>query len=134
MGTLFTASCLCKGVEFSINRPLHSTRFCHCENCRKFAGVSPAAWAMGEAKGLKVAKGEQLVGRFNSGRGIRSFCQNCGSAVWFESIDFPEIVGIPLGVIDTGAPPPPEMRLWVSSKPDWCTILDTLPQYEQGPD
>ena len=88
---------------------------------------------MGEQQGLHVAKGDNQVGRFNSGQGIRCFCQNCGSAVWFESIEFPDIVGIPLGAIDSGNPPPPEMHLWVSSKPDWCNILDTLPQHDTFP-
>ena len=88
---------------------------------------------MGEQMSLNMSQGEDCIAKFNSGRGIRCFCRLCGTPVWFESIDFPEIVGIPLGVIDSGDVPPPEMHLWVSSKPDWCNITDALPQHETHP-
>jgi hypothetical protein len=53
--------------------------------------------------------------------------------VWFESLDYPEIVAIPLGVLDDGNIPTPEMHLWTQSKPDWCVINDTLPQHKTNP-
>ena len=130
---LYTASCLCKALEFGIHRPLHSVRYCHCGNCRKFAGTSPAAWAMGERTSIELTGDQQQIGQYNSRRGIRCFCQKCGAAVWFESLEFPDVVGIPLGVLDSGTPPIPEMHLWVSSKPDWYPILDELPQHQTHP-
>jgi|GEM_PF-3790889 len=71
--------------------------------------------------------------KYNSGRGIRTFCRQCGSPVWFESIEFPEIIGIPLGVLEGEAIPAPEVHLWVSSNPAWCVIEDGLPAYETIP-
>ena len=88
---------------------------------------------MAETQKLRVASGSTQVARFNSGGGIRCFCGTCGSPVWFESLDHPEIVGIPLGVLDDGEIPSPEMHLWVQSKPQWCAINDHLPQHQQGP-
>lgn len=127
-------SCLCGAVEFTLKGGLHSVRYCHCTNCRKFAGTSPAAWAMADATHVEVSKESSPVGRYNSGRGIRCFCTACGSPVWFESIDFPDVVGIPLGVLDDDDLPPPEMHLWVDSNPSWCLILDGLPQHRRGPE
>lgn len=88
---------------------------------------------MGDRQSIKLDSEQHQIGRYNSGRGIRCFCQQCGSAVWFESLDFPDVVGVPLGVIDSGAPPIPEMHLWVGSKPDWYDISDALPQHETHP-
>ncbi len=95
-------SCLCGQINFELDGELQAPRYCHCENCRKFSGTSPAA-------------------------------AQCGSPGWFESKDFPEIVGIPLGVIDAGDVPPPETHLWVNSKPNWCAINDDLPRVGESP-
>lgn len=127
-------SCLCGAITFRLDAPLRAARYCHCRNCRKFAGTSPAAWAMADASKLLVTSSNGQIGRFNSGRGVRCFCSLCGSPVWFESIDHPEIVGIPLGAIDEGKHGAPEMHLWVTSKPDWYEILDDLVQHERGPE
>ena len=126
-------SCLCKSTTFTISGDLHSTRLCHCVNCTKFAGTSPAAWAMADISTLEVTTAGSSVSKFNSGRGLRCFCSNCGSPVWFESLDYPEIIGIPLGVVDSGEIPAPEKHLWTQSKPTWCGINDDLPQHKTHP-
>ena len=125
--------CLCGKVSFRLLGRLHSARYCHCTNCRKFSGTSPAAWAMAQTADLEAA-GDLPITRFDSGRGLRCFCTECGSPVWFESKEFPEIVGIPLGIIDSGDVPAPEMHLWVQSKPGWCAVAANLPRLSAGPD
>ena len=128
---MIQGSCLCGANRFELNGELRDARYCHCENCRKFSGTSPAAWAMADSASLELQPGP--LGRYNSGQGIRNFCTQCGSAILFESIDYPEIVAIPLGVIDRGNIPAPVMHLWAGSEPGWCTLSDDLPSYEQGP-
>ena len=130
---MIRGSCLCGAVTFSLGGKMHGARYCHCANCRKFAGTAPATWAMAEARELRVTPSDAPVGRYHSGRGIRCFCSVCGSPVWFESLDYPQIVGIPLGVIDSGQHPAPQMHLWVQSKPPWYEICDDLEQHRKGP-
>jgi len=127
------ASCLCKSIQFTIDCELHSTRYCYCTNCTKFAGTSPATWAIMESSKLTVTSAEKSVSKFDSGRGRRCFCPHCGSPVWFESLDNPELLAIPLGVLDDGDVPAPERHIWVRSKPKWCTIHDHLPQHKTDP-
>lgn len=126
-------SCLCGATRFRLGGELRGVRYCHCGNCRKFAGTSPATWAMAERAELAVTASAAPVGRYDSGRGIRCFCTACGSPLWFESLDYPHIIGIPLGVLDSGDVPPPEMHLWVDSRPAWDDIHDALPQHAAGP-
>ncbi len=128
------ASCLCGAVAFSIEGELRAARYCYCRNCTKSAGTTPAAWAMTESAGLTVTTSRETLQRFDSGRGLRCFCRQCGAPVWFESKDFPDIVAIPLGVLDDGDVPPPEMHIWVSSRPDWCVICDDRPQHAKYPE
>ena len=88
---------------------------------------------MAESSCLKITSENAEISRFNSGLGIRCFCSRCGSPLWFESIDHPEIVAIPLGVLDDADVPAPDMHLWIQSKPEWCTITDDLPQHDTHP-
>ena len=131
---MIEGACLCGAVRILLSGALTSPRLCHCANCRKFSGTSPAAWAMAKRAELTVQPAEPNISRYDSGRGLRCFCNVCGGPVWFESLDYPEIVGIPLGVIDNGDVPPPEVHLWVSSKPAWCTLQDNLPRLTEGPE
>lgn len=126
-------SCLCKSITFELGGELRSARYCHCENCRKFSGMSPAVWAMAESAQLAITSEAASIAQYDSGRGVRCFCSNCGSPLWFKSLDDPEIVAIPLGVLDDSDIPPPEKHLWVKSKPAWCAITDKLPQFETHP-
>ena len=122
---------------FDLNGELSSARYCHCSNCVKFAGTSPAVWAMANREELTVKNGSDensAISKYNSGHGLRCFCSNCGSPVWFESLDFPNILAIPLGVLDEGTAPLPEKHLWIASKPDWCSVKDDLPKFKQGPE
>ena len=117
-------SCLCQSIQFTIAGELRSPRYCHCENCRKFAGSSPAAWAMAETAILEVTKQEAAITKYDSGRGLRCFCSSCGSPLWFESLDYPDIIAIPLGVLDDEHIPAPCMHIWTQSRVDWIHIDD----------
>lgn len=88
---------------------------------------------MAESSRLTITSKNAEISKFNSGRGIRCFCSQCGSPLWFESIDHPEIVAIPLGILDDADVPAPDMHLWVQSKPEWCAITDDLPQHDTHP-
>ncbi|MEM7359927.1 MAG: GFA family protein [Pseudomonadota bacterium] len=130
---MVSGSCLCKSVQFTCSSTLHSARYCHCENCTKFAGTAPATWAINETAGMDVQAADDDITKFNSGHGLRVFCKSCGSPLWFESLDFPDVVAIPLGVLDDGAIPMPEMHIWTDSNPFWCVINDNLPQHKTNP-
>jgi len=127
-------SCLCGAISFSINGDLRSARYCYCSHCTKFAGTCPATWAITKTAKLKLADSGVRISKFNSGGGLRCFCAHCGSPVWFESLDYPEIVAIPLGVLDDDDIPAPKMHIWTRSKPGWCTIHDNLPQHDTNPE
>jgi len=77
--------------------------------------------------------GEANVGRFDSGGGLRAFCSSCGSALWYEPANVPAYRGIPLGVIDEGDVPAPQMHVWTQSKVTWASIDDGIVQYPTHP-
>lgn len=127
------ASCLCGGVTFQITGPLHSARYCHCANCRKFSGTGPAAWALAETAHVVMGAGSTPVTSYDSGAGRRVFCSVCGSPLWYEPAGLPQFRGIPLGVLDDGVIPKPQMHVWTRSKASWQSISDELPQHPTHP-
>lgn len=129
---MYHASCLCQAFRFTIGGELKAPRYCHCANCTKFAGTSPASWVIAKRSNITMTSSADMT-KFDSGRGLRCFCPTCGSPLWFQSLDYPDIVAVPLGVIDDGDVPPPEMHIWVRSKPGWCSITDELPQHAGNP-
>lgn len=130
---MIQGSCLCNAITFTIADEVHNARYCHCVNCRKFSGSSAGAWAITKTSKLAVTSSDARISKFDSGRGIRCFCSRCGSPVWFESLDFPEIIAIPLGVLDDGDIQAPQMHIWTRSQPSWSTIDDDLPQHLTDP-
>lgn len=129
---MIRASCLCESTRFELRGELQAPRYCYCKHCTRFAGTSPATWIMAKRRDL-VTITEGAITRYDSGGGIRCFCATCGSPLWFESKQNDDIVMLPMGVLDDGDVPPPEMHIWVASKPHWCTISDGLPRYDENP-
>ena len=129
---MLKGSCLSGKVSYEINGVIHSTRFCHCVTCRKFSGTACAAWGVVQTGQLIVLGSESNVTKYDSGGGLRAFCSSCGSPLWYEPANLPAFRGVPLGVIDEGDVPTPEMHVWTKSKVSWASI-DELPQHETHP-
>jgi hypothetical protein len=125
--------CLCGAVSIEIQGSLHSARYCHCTNCRKFSGTGYAAWGLVSTSQLAIAPTAPNVTKFNSGGGLRVFCTACGSPLWYEPAGLPQFRGIPLGAIDEGDVAPPEMHVWTKSKVSWESVFDALPQHDMHP-
>ena len=128
---MISTSCLCGSVSIEIHGEIQQPRYCHCSNCRKASGSAYAAWGVVASRHFRWASGEELVRRYDSGGGNRTFCARCGSPLSFEPHAISEIVGVPLGPLD--AAPPPAMHLWTRSKLSWIEIRDDLAQYETFP-
>jgi hypothetical protein len=130
---MLKGSCLCGRMSFEIHGAVHSARYCHCATCRKFSGTAYAAWGVVQANHLIVTGSELGVTKFDSGGGLRAFCSSCGSPLWYEPANVPTFRGIPLGVIDEGDVPTPQMHVWTQSKVSWASFEDELPRHETHP-
>ncbi len=64
---------------------------------------------------------------------IRSFCQNCGSSLFFASPGMTEnVVEVALGVFDDDIPVVPDVHIYLDSGANWVTLADDLPKYAAG--
>jgi hypothetical protein len=131
--SMLKGSCLCGIVSYEIHGAIQSARFCHCVTCRKFSGAAVAPWGLVATAHLIVTGPESNIAKYDSGGGLRAFCSSCGSPLWYEPANLPAFRGVPLGVIDEGLVPTPEMHVWTKSKASWASIDDELPQHETHP-
>ena len=143
-------SCHCKAVTFSV-RSAHPYPFnlCYCGICRKTAGAGGFAINLGaDFSTLKIEGRESIrvyralmadAGSDNPAvsPGERSFCGNCGSALWLWDPRWPDLVHPHASAIDTELPVPPERtHLMLGSKAGWVEpeIAKGDKQFDAYPD
>jgi hypothetical protein len=129
-------SCHCGAVTFAVNAPHpYPYNLCYCSICRKTAGGGGAAINLGaEFSTLEVDGGENIgiykavmknetTGERKTSSGERSFCRNCGSALWVWDSRWPELVHPFASAIDTELPIPPQRtHLMLKSKAAWVDV------------
>ncbi|MBO6824531.1 MAG: GFA family protein, partial [Pseudomonadales bacterium] len=92
-----------------------------------------AAWIAADSSTFNLITGESDFTRYETETGSRCFCSICGSPLWSEIKEFPELLGVPYGILDERDLPEPELQVWVQSKVPWCDIAEDLPSYDTTP-
>lgn len=133
---LLEGSCHCGAVRFRVNAPSpYPFCLCYCSICRKTAGGGGYAINLGaEFDTLEVEGREHIreyrarmrdeeTGRETVSDARRSFCSECGSALWLWSPHWPELVHPHASAIDTPLPIPPERtHMMLGSKAPWVVV------------
>ncbi len=129
-----TGGCLCGGVRFEITEPLASAGYCHCTRCQRRTGTAAAISARIAPGSLRVTSGEELLRSFDPPDGFsKIFCTACGSALWSQSPDDPEVKGVRLGAFDGDPGIRPQYHQYVAYAAVWEPIPDDgLPRYPEG--
>jgi hypothetical protein len=127
-------SCLCGDVAWEASGPLEFMHHCHCGRCRKLHGIPFATDLMGRASDVRLVRGEEQIGRFESAPGNeRKFCRRCGSAVTDGAAMWEDFTFMPAGPLDDDPGIRPVGHIFVGSKASWCDITDDLPRFEAFP-
>jgi len=89
MPEIHTGTCYCGAVELEMQGSPLDMGYCHCANCRKYSGAPLNAFTLWKAVDVKVTKGEEFLGTFESSKiSNRRYCTKCGAHVM---IDHPRI-------------------------------------------
>jgi len=79
-------------------------------------------------------QGEELIKFYESSPGEhKACCSNCGSSLYTRFDAHPEVLGFPMGTLDTDPGVKPERHVYVGNKAPWFEITDDLPQYTENP-
>jgi hypothetical protein len=131
---MLKGSCLCGGVQYEAEGPLHWVARCHCEQCRKASGAEFATNGSVRAADFRVLRGDELLKSFEWRPGeARVFCGRCGSPLFKRSAANLDYVRLRLGCLDVEIDQKPALHVFVDEKPAWSEIVDALPQHARGP-
>lgn len=130
----YRGSCLCKAIQFEVDEFLPEAGHCHCSMCRKFHGASFATLASVPNASFHWISGEDELKGYTAENGtVRSFCQHCGSSLFFAMPQAsPDIIEVALGVFDDDIPLEPDVHIFVESGANWTVLADNLPKYADG--
>jgi hypothetical protein len=128
-----TGGCACGGVRFEIDAPLVSAGWCHCTRCRRRTGTPASPQARIEPGSLRIVSGEELVRAWEPERGwAKAFCGDCGSALWSQSPEDPQLKAVRLGAFDGDPGIRPQHRQFVAYAAVWEPIPDDgLPRFPE---
>ncbi len=134
-GSTLTGGCLCGGVRYEVTGPLVSAGYCHCTRCQRRTGTSASPSGRVERGSFRITDGDDLVRAYDPGDGgfLKAFCSRCGSALWAQHPDDPEIRSVRLGTFDTDPGVRPSYRQFVASAAPWEPIPDDgLPRHPEA--
>lgn len=128
-----TGGCLCGGVRYEVTEEPPVAGYCHCTRCQRRTGSAAAVSAMLVPGSLRITAGEDLLGSFDPPDGwSKVFCSACGGALWAQSRDDPNLVGVRLGTFDADPGIRPSYRQFTDYAAPWEPIPDDgLPRYPE---
>lgn len=127
---MIAGSCHCGSVRFNINRSLLSVRRCYCETCRKLSGGDYSSVARVARDRFILTSGAAQLASYESRPGkLRFYCAGCHSPIYVITDNEPEFLRVRTGLLDGSPQVEVTGHMWVSEKPSWVDINDTLPIY-----
>jgi hypothetical protein len=98
---VYTGSCLCGGVKFSIHAELEPIQMCHCSQCRKAQGGAFATNTPVSLTNFDLKSGAELLTEYESSPGKRRFfCCTCGSPIYSSRDSLANVIRIRSGLLD----------------------------------
>lgn len=137
---MISGHCLCGGISYELTGelPTHDGAielpvYCHCKMCQRMTGSAFWVSTMVPASQFGIKTGHNLLTRYESTPGVfRSFCQVCGSSLFFEAQAEPNHLYVGLGTLDHFETRP-QMHIFIDSKAPWCELKDDLLQSANYP-
>ena len=121
-----TGGCACGAVRWAHDGPFIRHLICHCRDCQR-ATSSPFAAFVGTRP-----EHVQWHGAPNhyqsSAQGVRGFCPDCGTRLYFRSQRWPGELHIHAGTLDDPSLYAPDTHVCVAEMVDWITLDDAVPK------
>jgi hypothetical protein len=132
-GLPLTGGCNCGGIRYEVTEEPVAAGWCHCTRCQRRTGASASAQARIVPGSLRVLQGEELLRAWQPDSGFaKVFCSACGSHMWSQSPDDPDVVAVRLGSFDSDPGVRPGYRQFVAYAASWDPLPDDgLPRFPE---
>jgi hypothetical protein len=130
---MYTASCLCGGIQFRIDAELGPIQICHCTQCRKAQGTPFATNVAVAASVFHFTRGAELLTEYESSPGKnRCFCRVCGSPIYSYRKSLPGVFRIRVGLIAEPIAAKPMTQFHVASRCNWWPLDESIAQHPKA--
>jgi hypothetical protein len=130
---MIKGSCLCEDVKYEYDGSFNKVVVCHCNQCKKAQGTLFVTNAPIELAKCKFTNDSGSIKTyFSSPNKKRVFCGNCGSPLYSQRTDMPQIIRLRLGTVTEGHIPEPNYEIYCESKSDWFSVNTERPKHEQN--
>ena len=132
MTKLVTGRCFCGVVRFGFDHLPVATRACWCRDCQYLSSGNASINAVFRTEGFELT-GEvsEYVSRADSGNLMRRrFCGKCGTPLFSEALDRPDVMVVRAGALDDPDIGRPASFIWTASAPSWGLVSPDLPSCE----
>lgn len=130
---IYTGGCACGRLRFAAAATPVDSGYCHCATCRRTTGAPLLAYASFPVGSFAYTQGAPA--RFASSvRGVREFCDRCGTQIAFVGSNDPLSVDVNVGALDDPESCPPRRHLWCEAAISWLHMGDALPRHRHGAD
>ena len=121
--------CLCGFIRYRlVDEPTPaSAGYCHCRTCQRSTGAPVVAWVTYPRTSLVILEGTPKLFQ-SSSKAERSFCEHCGTQLFFSYLQGSDTIDISLASLDDPAAIKPSYHIWTSQQVPWLKIEDDLPR------
>lgn len=123
-----TGGCQCGAVRYRADEMLDSAHICHCRMCQKAVGGPFAALIATPRAALHWTRGAPEF-FMSSARVARGFCGQCGTPLFYETVEG-DYINLTICSLDEPARFPPREQVGMEGCLPWFAGLHALP--DQG--
>lgn len=132
-----TGHCLCQAVQYVFFTTPLAAVHCHCIDCQRATG-SGYATVFGLLRSDVAISGEANLSHYSlaadSGQRVtRSFCRQCGSPLFTEADNNPELIWIKAGSLNDGGWLEPTDACWTGSAQNWAPAQNGVAHHAGNP-
>lgn len=130
---MLKGQCLCGGIQYVYHGEIQEVALCHCDQCKRAQGTPFVTNAPILNSQFELVSGEALLtSYFSSPHKRRVFCSQCGSPLFSQRTDMPEVIRLRLGTLTQGRIPAPAYQIYCDSKAAWLQLDAQTPCYPQN--
>ncbi len=133
--SIMTGGCLCEKVRYKITLPPISRGVCYCRQCQKTGGACGIPLLVLRRETFEYSNEALSFYKTKSARGsivIRNFCRECGSHVFSEISDVPEIVTVKAATLDEFSGIVPQYAVWLRSISPAFSPPPGIPHFQEN--
>ncbi len=120
---MIKGQCLCGGIQYEYAEKIAELAICHCNQCKRAQGTPFVTNAPILQKHFTLLAGEHLQKEYMASENKRRvFCLHCGSPLFSQRLDRPEIIRLRVGTISEGTIPKPDYHIHHDSRAAWFEL------------